>query len=94
MNPQRKTEMPRTARRSAVGSQPGAFTLIELLMVISIIGLLAALVIGLVKIVGPRKAESAAKTELRELELVIENYKSRLGPYPPDTTNNPALALL
>ena len=71
-----------------------AFTLIELLVVISIIGLLAALVVGVAKIIGPKKTQSTVKTELKQLELVIENYKSKVGPYPPDNTNNPALAPL
>jgi prepilin-type N-terminal cleavage/methylation domain-containing protein len=82
------TEQSRVARKRI------AFTLIELLVVISIIGLLAGLVVGLVKVVGPKKTESTVRAELKQLELIIENYKSKLGPYPPDNTNNPALAPL
>jgi prepilin-type N-terminal cleavage/methylation domain-containing protein len=82
------------AAQSAAARKGIAFTLIELLVVISIIGLLAGLVVGLVKVVGPKKTESTVRAELKQLELVIENYKSKIGPYPPDNTNNPALAPL
>src|SRR5262245_10319466 len=82
------------AAQSRAARRRIAFTLIELLVVISIIGLLAGLIVGLVKVVGPKKTESTVRAELKQWELVIENYKSKIGPYPPDNTNNPALAPL
>ena len=94
MGNQSQSKIQCAAQRPKPARRPGAFTLIELLVVISIIGILAALVVGLARVVGPRKAESTARTELRALELVFESYKSKLGSYPPDNTNHPALAPL
>jgi prepilin-type N-terminal cleavage/methylation domain-containing protein len=79
------------ANPAATVQRRTAFTLIELLVVISIIGILAGLVVGLAKIVGTRKTESTVKTELKQLELVFESYKSKVGSYPPDNTNNSLL---
>ncbi len=60
-----------------------AFTLIELLVVISIIGVLAAFVIGGVKIASKIKITSTAKAELKFVEAAIENYKTKYSSYPP-----------
>ena len=61
------------------------FTLIELLVVISIIGVLASLIVGIAGGASSAKKLSAAKGKLKELELVIENYKASVGGYPPDS---------
>jgi prepilin-type N-terminal cleavage/methylation domain-containing protein len=66
------------------------FTLIELLMVISIIGILAALVVGLIGVATKRSRENQARAMLTELVTAIENYKSRMGHYPPDNPADPA----
>jgi general secretion pathway protein G len=66
------------------GANPAraAFTLLELLSVITIIALLAGIVIG----VGRRAAESGriarAKAELAVLGAALENYKSSYGDFP------------
>lgn len=60
------------------------FTLIELLVVISIIGVLASLVVGISGSASTTKKIAATKGKLRELELVIENYKASVGGFPPD----------
>ena len=74
--------------RSTPGSS--AFTLIEMLVVISIIGILAALIIPTARIVSEKKTRSTVEAELHQLEVPIESYKSKLGFFPPDNTNNPA----
>lgn len=60
-----------------------AFTLLELLAVISLIALLAGIVLG----VGRRAAESGktarAKAELAVLAAALEGYKQTYGDYPP-----------
>lgn len=65
-----------------------AFTLIELLMVITIIGILAALVVSLLGVAKKRSGESQIKATMSELVTAIENYKSRMGHYPPDNPVN------
>lgn len=65
------------------------FTLIELLTVISIIGVLAGLLVGLAPIASRKMKESRMRAELTQLSSLIQEYKADLGFYPPDnpTTN-------
>lgn len=70
----------------AVGRAPGrsAFTLIELLTVISIIAVLSALVIPLSSVAGAKMKISRAQAELNQLVTAIESYKFEVGSHPPD----------
>jgi len=68
-----------------------AFTLIELLVVIAIISVLAAMIIPVVGAVNRNKQVKTAQTQLQALAMAIDNYKTKLGFYPPDNTNNPAI---
>src|SRR5262245_727975 len=61
-----------------------AFTLIELLVVIAVISILAALIFPVTGAVNRNKIRSRARTELSQIEMAIENYKTALGHYPPD----------
>ncbi|MFA6544137.1 MAG: type II secretion system protein [Limisphaerales bacterium] len=72
------------------GRETWAFTLVELLVVISIIGVVAALVVGGVRAASGKRDEAAVKAKLAKLVLAIEAYKGKNGFYPPD---NPANAL-
>ncbi len=65
-----------------------AFTLIELLVVVAIIGILAALVAGLAGRASRSKILKRAEVERDALVMAIENYKSKLGYYPPDNPND------
>jgi len=65
-----------------------AFTLIELIVVIAIIGILAGLVLPVIGAVNKKKQISLAQTQLKDIENAIEGYKTKLGFYPPDNTNN------
>ena len=60
-----------------------AFTIVEVLAVISIMALLAALVIGLQGRVKGKAEESRLMTEMAGIELALENYKAVNGNYPP-----------
>jgi len=62
-----------------------AFTLIELLTVIAIIAILAAITFGVVKGVNERAAIGQAKAELAVLSQALESYKQRYGDYPQTT---------
>lgn len=68
-----------------------AFTLIELIVVVAIIGLLAAMVLPIVGAVNAKKQISVAQTQLKGIETAIEGYKTKLGFYPPNNTNNVAV---
>ena len=65
-----------------------AFTLIELIVVVAIIALLAAMVLPIAGAVNARKQISVAQTQLKGIETAIEGYKTKLGFYPPDNPNN------
>jgi prepilin-type N-terminal cleavage/methylation domain-containing protein len=81
------------AREARLNRQAGnrAFTLIELLTVIAIIAILAAITFGVVKGVNERAAIGQAKTELAVLSTALENYKKLYGDYP--QTTDPAIFL-
>lgn len=61
---------------------PRAFTLIELLAVIAIIGILAGIVIGVGRRAGESGREARAKVELAAISTALESYKRQYGDYP------------
>jgi prepilin-type N-terminal cleavage/methylation domain-containing protein len=65
-----------------------AFTLIELLIVIAILAILAAMIFPVVGAVNRNKQLKTAETQLQAVALAIDSYKTKLGFYPPDNTNN------
>jgi prepilin-type N-terminal cleavage/methylation domain-containing protein len=65
-----------------------AFTLIEMLVVIAIIGIIAGMVLGLAGMAGRKKRDVVATAAITRLTAVIENYHSKLGFYPPDNAGN------
>ena len=58
--------------------------MIEMLTVIAVIGLLAALVAGLSSLSGAKSRQNRIKAELNLLVMSIENFKGDFGHYPPD----------
>ena len=71
-------------REARLNRQAGkrAFTLIELLTVIGIIAILAAITFGVIKGVNERAAIGQAKTEMAVLAQALEAYKLQYGDYP------------
>ena len=67
-----------------------AFTLIELMAVITIIIILAGLVVGGMGFVTERQAKEKAKVQIALLSKALEEYKLDMGTYPaPPTTPVP-----
>ena len=65
-----------------------AFTLIEILIVVAVLGILAALVVPQFQDYSQRAKESAAKESLRLLRNTIELYAIQHGGVPPGYVNN------
>ena len=63
-------------------SRPGAFTLIELMVVIAIIAILAGLTLSTLGYVNRKGAESRARAEVAGLAAAIDAYKLDFGAYP------------
>jgi len=72
-------------RRSRV-----AFTIIELLAVIAIIGLLAGMVLFLGPAINDLRKRKLVHAQMEQLAMLIEHYKEVKGFYPPDNPKNPA----
>lgn len=64
-----------------------AFTLIELLTVIAIIGIITAMIVNLAPAMNQRKKIQRLNIEKQNLALMIESYKAKFGHYPPDNAN-------
>jgi prepilin-type N-terminal cleavage/methylation domain-containing protein len=77
-----------SARHGSSGSRPvaihrAAFTLVELLVVIGIIGLLAAISVPVVMQSLAKARNAAIKAEIDMLHMAIMNYKNEYGSFPP-----------
>ncbi len=70
-----------------------AFTLIELLVVISIIAVLAAFTIPVLKTVARKKILDRTRGEMEQIATAIDRYKAAYGFYPPSNPNyNPTIS--
>ncbi|MDA7915758.1 type II secretion system GspH family protein [Verrucomicrobia bacterium] len=59
------------------------FTLVELLVVISIIGILAGMVVGLAGVAGKKRKITRAKGDLARIQTAIADYETTYGQRPP-----------
>lgn len=62
---------------------PAAFTLIELMTVITIIVILASVVVGGMGFVRERQAKEKARVQIGLISKALEDYKHDNGTYPP-----------
>ena len=81
---------PRTKRRHVPGAESG-FTLIELMVVIVILGLLAAIVAFNVIPLGDKGKVTKAKADIATIEQALELYKLQNDAYPSTTDGLQAL---
>ena len=68
-----------------------AFTLVEILVVIAIIGILAGLAIPAITIALSKGKVTAIKSELNSISSAIEKYEQKYGDYPPDFSSWPVI---
>jgi prepilin-type N-terminal cleavage/methylation domain-containing protein len=77
--------MERTPIQQTCGRQTRvAFTLVELLVVITIIGILAALITAAGAGALKRAQQTRIKTEVDQLAMALQSYKDTAGSYPPN----------
>jgi prepilin-type N-terminal cleavage/methylation domain-containing protein len=68
--------------------RPGAaFTLIEIITVIAIMGIVAAMVLEGGQYASKVKKETAIRAQREKLQAMINNYQAKLNFYPPDNGN-------
>jgi type II secretory pathway pseudopilin PulG len=66
----------------------GAFTLIELVVVVGLILILTGLVLSTVGYVRKKSARTRAETEIAAMSAALESYKADNAAYPRDNTTN------
>src|SRR5271157_1390521 len=61
-----------------------AFTLVEMLVVIAVMSVLAAMIFPITGAVNRTKVRTRTRAEMEQIITAIENYQAKVGHYPPD----------
>ena len=69
-------------RRAPAGVR-NAFTLVEMLVVIVIIGILAGLILYIIKVAGDQNAKAVTVTHIEKVRSAVEEFYAEYGQYPP-----------
>jgi prepilin-type N-terminal cleavage/methylation domain-containing protein len=80
--------MKKIKNRKSKIENAGAFTLVELLVVMAIIGVLAAFIIPIMGSLKRREYISKIQAEMAQVETAIDGYKNTYNFYPPGNGNN------
>lgn len=70
--------------------QQEGFTLIEMLIVVIILGILAAVVVFGVSTFREDSVDKACKTDVQSVETAAEAYRTKTGNYPQPVADDPA----
>ena len=90
VNAVRSRHASRLTRHSPLATRHSwAFTLIELLTVIAIMGVIAALILPVAGAVKKHQYLYNAQAEMEKIATAIDRYKAAYGFYPPSPTNSP-----
>ncbi len=87
----RRDERLTNCSRDRCGRRYNAFTLIELIVVVSIIAVLGALVLSTAGYARKKGARARAETEIAAMSAACENYKADNGIYPRDAATTDSL---
>lgn len=69
--------------------RPAGFTLVELLVVVTIIGILIALLLPAVQGARESGRKTVCQNNLRQIGVALGSYESKLGVFPPSSTSRP-----